>query len=118
MILVGFTDDDNQDKIDWVTRKITGLRIFDDDSGKMNRSVTDIGGSILVVSQFTLYGDIRKGNRPSYMAAASPDLAIGLYENFCISLKEHSLAVETGVFGAKMTVDLCNEGPVTILVER
>ena len=118
MILVGFTDGDDMEKIDWITRKVVGLRIFDDEAGKMNRSVKDVDGSILVVSQFTLYGDVRKGNRPSYMAAAEPELARELYDNFCSSLIATGVGVETGMFGAWMSVDLCNEGPVTIIVER
>ncbi len=118
LVLVGFTNGDDQEQIDWITRKIVGLRIFDDDGGRMNRSVMDVGGKILVVSQFTLYADANKGNRPSYKAAAELELAEKLYDKFCRRLKAMEVPLETGVFGARMAVDLCNEGPVTILVDR
>ena len=118
MVLVGFTNGDDQEKIDWVTRKIIGLRIFDDEDGRMNRSLVDVGGKILVVSQFTLYADTKKGNRPSYMAAAEPVLAEKLYDMFCRRLKAMDVPIDTGLFGARMSVELCNEGPVTIMVDR
>ena len=98
--------------------KIVGLRIFADDEGKMNRGLSDVGGSILVVSQFTLYGDAVKGRRPSFIDAARPEVAIPLYERFVAALREHSITVETGEFGADMQVELVNDGPVTLWLER
>jgi D-tyrosyl-tRNA(Tyr) deacylase len=98
--------------------KVTGLRVFSDDEGKMNRSVVDVGGGLLVVSQFTLYGDAMKGRRPSFVDAARPDTAIPLYERFIALLRERGLSVETGEFGADMQVELVNDGPVTLWLER
>jgi D-tyrosyl-tRNA(Tyr) deacylase len=101
-----------------MAEKVAGLRIFSDDEGKMNRDVAEAGGGILVVSQFTLYGDARKGRRPSFIDAARPDVAIPLYESFKTALSERGLAVQSGEFGADMAVELVNDGPVTILLEK
>lgn len=118
MVLVCFQESDTQDDVAWMVRKVTQLRIFDDQDGVMNRSVMDLQGALLVVSQFTLYASTRKGNRPSYIKAALPVIAIPLYESFCQQLREVSgLTVETGVFGANMQVSLVNDGPVTILID-
>ena len=118
VVLVGFTPGDDQGRIDWMADKIVGLRVFQDDDDKMNRSIADVGGSVLVVSQFTLYGNVSKGRRPSFVDAAAPDDAILLYEAFVAALRERAVAVETGVFGATMGVDLVNDGPVTLVIER
>lgn len=115
LILLGIGHEDGPEDIDWLVRKIAGLRIFDDDSGIMNRSVVDVGGEALVVSQFTLMASTRKGNRPSYIGAAGHELAIPLYEQFCTALSAAiSHPVGTGEFGADMKVALVNDGPVTI----
>ncbi len=116
--LVGFTHADDASAPDWMAEKIAGLRIFADADGKMNRSVTDVGGAVLVVSQFTLYGDARKGRRPSFVDAAPPDAAVPLYERFVAALQAQGVAVATGVFGALMAVELVNDGPVTLVLER
>jgi D-aminoacyl-tRNA deacylase len=118
MLLVGFTHDDTSREIEWMTGKLLGLRIFGDDDGKMNRSVADVGGSILVVSQFTLYGDARKGRRPSFVDAAPPEVAIPLYQQFLLALADGGVPVAAGEFGADMKVELVNDGPVTLLLER
>jgi D-aminoacyl-tRNA deacylase len=118
VVLVGFTSTDSSAELEWMADKILNLRIFADEVGRMNRSVLEIGGELLVVSQFTLYGDARKGRRPSFVEAAPPDLAIPLYERFTVLLGEGGCPVQTGRFGAMMQVDLRNEGPVTILLER
>ncbi|MFH5884555.1 D-aminoacyl-tRNA deacylase [Halalkalibaculum sp. DA3122] len=119
LLLVGIHRDDTVEKLKWICDKILKLRIFDDRSGKMNDSVQDISGELLVVSQFTLYGDPEKGNRPSYMEAAGPGKAEELYEQMIRYFKEHSqLNVESGKFGAYMDVELLNDGPVTILLDR
>lgn len=117
VILVGFTEGDNSDKIDYMVKKIVNLRIFDDDYGVMNKSILDVGGSILSISQFTLYADTSKGNRPSYIKAMSGDEAKLLYEEFNNKLKNYA-KVETGEFGAEMFVEIQNDGPVTIIIER
>lgn len=117
VILVGFTEGDNSDKIDYMVKKIVNLRIFDDDYGVMNKSILDVGGSILSISQFTLYADTSKGNRPSYIKAMSGDKAKLLYEEFNNKLKNYA-KVETGEFGAEMFVEIQNDGPVTIIIER
>jgi D-tyrosyl-tRNA(Tyr) deacylase len=101
-----------------MTDKIVGLRIFPDESDKMNRSIADVGGSLLVVSQFTLYGDAVKGRRPSFVNAAAPDVAIPLYEKFIAALRQSGIPTETGEFGASMEVELINDGPVTLWLER
>lgn len=116
-LLVGFTEGDNLDIIKYMVKKIINLRIFDDESGIMNKSILDVGGSILSISQFTLYADTVKGNRPSYIKALSGDKAIKLYEEFNSLLREH-VKVEEGIFGADMKVSLVNDGPVTIILER
>jgi D-aminoacyl-tRNA deacylase len=118
LLLVGFTHHDSEEQLAWLSDRILGLRIFPDDEGKMNRSVIEAGGALLVVSQFTLYGDTRKGRRPSFVDAAAPDVAIPLYERFTSILRASGLQVETGEFGAMMQVDLVNDGPVTLMLER
>lgn len=118
LILVGIEDRDTQEDIDWLCKKICALRIFDDENGVMNRSVTDIDGEILVVSQFTLHASTKKGNRPSYIKASKPDFAIPMYEKFCDEMSINlSKQVQTGTFGADMKVELLNDGPVTILID-
>lgn len=117
LVLVGIGRDDNEAAADYLADKIMGLRIFEDDAGKMNRSVMDIGGAMLVVSQFTLYGDVRKGKRPSFDDAAAPDKARALYEHFVARICAAGLRCETGRFQEMMKVALVNEGPVTILVD-
>lgn len=118
LILVGIEDSDGQEDIDWLTHKVVNLRVFDDAEGVMNRSVLDVGGDILVVSQFTLHASTRKGNRPSYIRAARPEVAVPLYEQFCSTLSAAlGKLVQTGEFGADMKVELLNDGPVTILMD-
>ena len=118
LILVGIEDRDTQEDIDWLCKKICALRIFDDENGVMNRSVTDIDGEILVVSQFTLHASTKKGNRPSYIKASKPDFAIPMYEKFCDEMSINlGKQVQTGTFGADMNVELLNDGPVTILID-
>ncbi len=117
MLLVSFTDTDTEAEIDYMVKKVLNLRIFDDDEGVMNRSVLDIGGEILSISQFTLYGDASKGNRPSYIKALRGEESIKLYDLFNEKLRQ-SIKVETGIFGAEMKVNLLNDGPVTILLEK
>ena len=118
LILVGFEDSDTDKEIVRMAKKIVNMRIFDDDKGVMNRSVLEIGGEILIVSQFTLYASTKKGNRPSYIRAAKPDIAIPLYELFCKEVEmQLGRDVKTGVFGADMKVYLLNDGPVTIIVD-
>jgi D-aminoacyl-tRNA deacylase len=118
VLLVGFTQADGEEQLAWMAEKIPGLRLFADDEGKMNRSLDDADGALLVVSQFTLYGDARKGRRPSFLDAAPPDAAVPLYERFVTLLRERGCRVETGEFGALMDVELVNDGPVTLLLER
>lgn len=118
LLLVGFTQTDTTDAVMWMAEKIAGLRLFPDAAGKMNLPLADVGGAILVVSQFTLYGDARKGRRPSFVDAAGPDLAVPLYEAFLTALRAQGLTVEAGVFGAMMAVELVNDGPVTLLLKR
>lgn len=118
LILVGIEDADTQEDIDWLTKKIVGLRIFDDENGVMNLSVMDIGGSILAVSQFTLMASTKKGNRPSYIRASKGDFAQPMYEKFCQALEQESgKKTEKGIFGADMKVSLLNDGPVTIIMD-
>ena len=118
MILIGIEETDGKEDIDWLCKKIVNLRVFDDENGVMNKSILDIGGDILVISQFTLHASTKKGNRPSYIRAAKPEISILLYEQFC---KELSLAlgkeIGTGEFGADMKVELLNDGPVTICMD-
>jgi D-aminoacyl-tRNA deacylase len=118
LVLVGIEDADNQEDIDWLTTKIVNLRIFDDAEGTMNISAKDIGGDIIVVSQFTLHASTKKGNRPSYIKAAKPDVAIPLYEKFIQSTELNlGKSIQTGEFGADMKVALVNDGPVTIIID-
>lgn len=117
MLLVGITHEDGEQDARFMAEKIAGLRIFEDADGKMNLSVKEVGGEILSVSQFTLFGDCRKGRRPNFMAAARPEQAEPLYDRFNELLREQGLQVETGVFGAMMDVSLVNDGPVTLIVE-
>lgn len=116
VLLVGFTEGDSKKDIDYLVNKVLNLRIFDDEKGIMNKSVLETDGQLLSISQFTLYADTKKGNRPSYIQALSGDKAIKLYNLFNEELSKH-IRVETGVFGAEMTVDIQNDGPVTILLE-
>ena len=118
VVLLGICNDDTTEDADWLVKKIINLRVFDDDEGVMNRSIMDIDGEILVVSQFTLYAGYKKGNRPSWIHAAKHEIAIPLYEYFCKKLeKEQGKAVGTGEFGAYMKIDLENDGPVTICMD-
>ena len=118
LILLGIVDDDTQEDIDFLVRKTANLRIFNDENEVMNTSLKDIDGEVIVVSQFTLQASTKKGNRPSYIKAAKPDIAIPLYENFVLSLeKELNKKVQTGIFGADMKVELLNDGPVTIIID-
>lgn len=118
MLLVGFTNGDNIDTINYMVNKILNLRIFDDENGVMNLSVKDVNGDILSISQFTLYGDARKGNRPSYINALKGEEATKLYDIFNETLKTSNLKVETGIFGEDMKVSLINDGPTTIIIEK
>lgn len=115
--LVGIGKEDTDDDAEYIASKIAGLRIFDDDDGRMNRSVVESGGSVLCVSQFTLHGDARKGRRPSYNAAAQTEIAEPLFDTVCALLRSGGLQVETGEFGAEMQVDILGDGPVTVLLD-
>jgi D-aminoacyl-tRNA deacylase len=117
LVLLGVTHSDTAAQADWLAEKIVGLRIFPDDEDKMNRSVGDINGGMLIVSQFTLYGDCAKGRRPSFVAAAPPEIAVPLYERFIDAVKAQGVPVATGKFGAMMKVELVNDGPVTLMLE-
>ena len=116
-LLVGVACGDDERSVDWVASKIANLRIFEDSEGKMNRSLLDVSGEILAISQFTLCADCRKGRRPSFIGAAEPSLANSLYESLAAKLQEMGISVKTGVFGARMKVDIVNEGPVTIILD-
>jgi D-tyrosyl-tRNA(Tyr) deacylase len=118
LVLVGFTHSDGEEQLDWMADKVIGLRVFGDADGKMNLALADVDGSLLVVSQFTLYGDARKGRRPSFIDAARPEIAVPLYERFVALLRARGARVETGEFGAMMDVELVNDGPVTLWLER
>ena len=118
LLLVGFTHSDGTEQLQWMADKVTGLRLFVDSDDKMNLSLSEVGGELLVVSQFTLYGDAAKGRRPSFLDAARPDTAIPLYESFVAGLRERGVKVETGEFGAMMEVELVNDGPVTLWLEK
>jgi D-aminoacyl-tRNA deacylase len=118
LILLGIQQADTESSIAWMLEKILNLRIFEDENGKMNRSLLDINGSVLIVSQFTLYADCRKGRRPSFVESASPIIAEPLYEKFILAFKNSGVIVQTGRFGADMKVDLCNDGPVTIILDH
>jgi D-tyrosyl-tRNA(Tyr) deacylase len=117
LLLVGITHDDTEARAVKLAEKVAGLRLFPDAEGKMNLALADVGGAVLVVSQFTLYGDARKGRRPSFIDAARPEVAVPLYERFITLLRGHGLPVETGEFGADMQVDLLNDGPVTLMLD-
>lgn len=119
LLLVGFREGDDEETLRWMAEKVVGLRLFNDEAGKMNLGLEDVGGGLLVVSQFTLYGDTRRGRRPSFIEAARPEIAIPLYERFVEILREILPGrVETGEFGAMMDVELVNDGPVTLILER
>ncbi|MEK7240028.1 MAG: D-aminoacyl-tRNA deacylase [Gemmatimonadota bacterium] len=118
LLFVGLTHADTEAQVAWMAEKIVGLRLFGDADGKMNLGLEDVGGSLLVVSQFTLYGDAQKGRRPSFVDAARPELAVPLYDGFVTMLRERGARVETGEFGAVMDVELVNDGPVTLWLER
>ena len=117
-LLVGFTHTDTGAQVDWMAEKISGLRLFSDDEGKMNLGLREAGGAILVVSQFTLYSDAEKGRRPSFIAAARPETAVPLYERFLAALRAQGFEVAAGRFGADMQVEIHNDGPVTLILER
>ena len=117
-LLVGFTHGDTPAEVDWMAEKVAGLRLFSDAQDKMNLGLEEVGGAVLVVSQFTLYGDVLRGRRPSFIDAARPEVAIPLYERFIAELKAKRLKVETGEFGAMMQVEIHNDGPVTLVLER
>lgn len=117
LIFLGIKNGDSEREIQWLTNKILGLRIFEDEEGKMNKELNDINGEILLVSQFTLYGDCIKGKRPSFIEAARPNVAIPLYEKFIETLKNNKIKTETGVFGAHMNIELLNDGPVTLIID-
>jgi len=119
LLLVGFREQDQEEQLAWMADKVVGLRVFEDGEGRMNLSLADVGGDLLVVSQFTLYGDVHKGRRPSFVHAAHPRVAVPLYERFSELLRERCPGrVQTGVFGAHMQVELINDGPVTLVLER
>jgi D-tyrosyl-tRNA(Tyr) deacylase len=117
-LLVGFTHGDTEAAVDWMAEKVAGLRLFSDSAGKMNLGIDEVGGEVLVISQFTLYGDTAKGRRPSFIDAARPEVAIPLYERFIAALRGRGLAVATGEFGADMLVEIHNDGPVTLILDR
>ena len=119
LLLVGFREGDGEEQLVWMADKVVGLRVFPDEEGRMNLGLDDTGGDLLVVSQFTLYGDTRKGRRPSFVGAAGPEVAVPLYERFVALLRERAPGrVETGEFGAMMSVELVNDGPVTLVLDR
>ena len=117
-VLAGFKADDTDEKLRWMADKLLGLRVFADAEDKMNLALPDVGGALLVISQFTLYGDAQKGRRPSFIDAARPEVAEPLYERFVVMLRERGATVETGRFGAMMDVELVNDGPVTLVLEK
>lgn len=117
-LLVGFTHGDTGDQVDWMADKVAGLRLFADDDGKMNLGLGEVQGTLLVISQFTLYGDTAKGRRPSFIDAARPETAIPLYQRFVAALRSRRLEVATGEFGADMLVEIHNDGPVTLILDR
>lgn len=117
-LLVGFTHDDTPDRADWMAEKVAGLRLFSDAEGKMNLGLAEVQGAVLVVSQFTLYGDASRGRRPSFIDAARPETAIPLYERFIAALRSRGLEVATGEFGADMLLEIHNDGPVTLILDR
>jgi D-tyrosyl-tRNA(Tyr) deacylase len=117
-LLAGFSHSDTAAEVAWMAEKVSGLRLFADEAGKMNLGLAEVGGGVLVISQFTLYGDASKGRRPSFVDAARPETAIPLYEAFVAALRARGLRVETGEFGADMKVEIHNDGPVTLILER
>jgi D-tyrosyl-tRNA(Tyr) deacylase len=118
LILLGIEDLDNEEDISWLVQKLVSLRIFNDDAGKMNLSITDIDGDFLVISQFTLYGSTKKGNRPSFIKSAKPERAIPLYEKFLACLEDtYQKPIQRGIFGADMKISLINDGPVTLIID-
>jgi D-tyrosyl-tRNA(Tyr) deacylase len=117
LVLLGVAADDTEAAAEWLADKVVGLRVFADAEGRMNRDVTEVGGSVLVVSQFTLYGDCKKGRRPSFVGAAGPELAVPLYEAFVDAVRARGVPTATGRFGAMMQVELVNDGPVTIVID-
>jgi len=117
-LLVGFTHADTTAQVQWMAEKVAGLRLFADAEGKMNLGLTEAGGALLVVSQFTLYGDATRGRRPSFVDAAPPEVAVPLYEQFVTALRDQGFTVATGIFGAMMQVEIHNDGPVTLILER
>ncbi|MFR0592174.1 D-aminoacyl-tRNA deacylase [Limosilactobacillus mucosae] len=118
LLLVGLAPDDNDDQLDWMVHKIVNLRVFEDENGKLNRALADVAGEILSISQFTLYADVKHGNRPGFSKAAKPEIAEPLYDRFNEKLRAAGVHVETGRFGANMKVELENDGPVTIIYEK
>ncbi|HSR41551.1 MAG TPA: D-aminoacyl-tRNA deacylase [Longimicrobiales bacterium] len=118
LVLAGFGPEDGEEELAWMADKLAGLRVFPDEEGRMDRSVTDVGGALLVVPQFTLYGDVSRGRRPSFTGAADPDRADELFERFLELCRDVDVPVERGEFGAMMEVELVNDGPVTLVVER
>lgn len=118
MVLVGITDTDTKETCDYLAEKLINLRIFDDENDHMNNNLSTVNGSLLLISQFTLYGDTTKGNRPSFVKAAKPEISKPLYEYFCSKCESFGVHVEKGIFGADMKVELLNDGPVTIIMER
>ena len=117
LVLLGIAGDDTEQDVVWIAEKIAGLRVFEDSEGRMNLGLAEVEGAVLLVSQFTLYGDCRKGRRPSFVAAARPEVAIPLYQSVIAELRGHGLPVETGKFQAHMDVRLLNDGPVTLLLD-